>query len=123
MSARPGGGLGTPEGTPDPLEKYRWPLLAVCLGALAVGGLWVVTKNQGTQPVKAPVAPAAAAVPSAAKPTSTSAPTLLLQAMKEELFQLEMDRQQGKISDAEYATAKAALDQTLARAIARAKQT
>jgi len=31
-----------------------------------------------------------------------------------------MDRQQGKISEAEYTTAKAALDQTLARAIARA---
>ncbi len=124
-SARPGGGLGNPEGTPDPLEKYRWPLLAVCLGALAVGGLWVVTKNQGTQPAKGPVVAAAAAPPvqaTGARP-STPTPTLLLQAMKEELFQLEMERQQGKISEAEYATAKAALDQTLARAIARSRQT
>ena len=126
-SARPGGGLGTPEGTPDPLEKYRWPLLAVCLGALAVGGIWVVTKNNGTpagSPSSAPVPVASArskAKPAAAV-SASPAPTLLLQAMKEELFQLEMDRQQGKISEAEYATAKTALDQTLARAIARSKQ-
>ena len=127
-SARPGGGLGTPEGTPDPLDKYRWPLLAVCVGVLAVGGMWVVTKNNGTQGEKA-AAPAAsvATVQPPLKPAATvasaPAPTLLLQAMKEELFQLEMDRQQGKVSEAEYATAKAALDQTLARAIKRTKHT
>ena len=117
-AARPGGGLGNPEGTPDPLDKYRWPLLAVCLGALVFGGLWVVTKNQGPQPASVPaVAPVRSPVSS-----PSSAPTLLLQALKEELFQLEVDRQQGKIPEAEYVTAKAALDQTLARAIARSKQ-
>ena len=120
--ARPGGGLGTPEGTPDPLDKYRWPLLAVCLGALAVGGIWVVTKNQSPAPAKPAVTAPVQAAP-VAGPTTAPAPTLLLQAMKEELFQLEMDRQQGEISEAEYATAKAALDQTLARAIARSKNT
>jgi hypothetical protein len=119
-TARPGGGLGTPEGTPDPLEKYRWPLLAVCIGALAVGGFWVVSKNQATPPAAAAVT---APAPTGAARQPASAPTLLLQAMKEELFQLELDRQQAKISEAEYATAKAALDQTLARAIARSKQT
>ncbi len=39
--------------------------------------------------------------------------------MKEELFQLEIDRQQGKISPDEYTTAKAALDETIKRALAR----
>lgn len=39
--------------------------------------------------------------------------------MKEELFQLETERLQGKISEADYQTAKAALDLTLKRAIAR----
>ena len=43
----------------------------------------------------------------------------LLDGLKEELFQLEMERQQGKISDQEYAKTKSALDQTLARAIKR----
>ncbi len=46
---------------------------------------------------------------------------LLLEAMKEELFQLEIDRQQGKISPEEYAKAKAALDETIKRALARSK--
>lgn len=40
--------------------------------------------------------------------------------MKEELFQLEIERQQGQISAAEYEQQKAALDQTLKRALARA---
>ncbi|MGH9521185.1 MAG: carboxypeptidase regulatory-like domain-containing protein [Terriglobales bacterium] len=109
--ARPGGGLGTPEGTPDPLEKYRIPLIAICLGALALGGFWTVANR------RSPV-PSQAAQPSAT-PAPSQQPTLLLQALKEELFQLELERQQGKISEAEYATAKAALDQTLARAVAR----
>jgi len=116
-SARPGGGLGNPEGTPDPLEKDRWPLLAVCLGAMVVGGIWVVSKNQGAPQ------PASSAAVVAAAPGQSAVPSgsLLLQALKEEIFQLEVERQQGKISEAEYATAKAALDQTLARAIARSK--
>ena len=42
---------------------------------------------------------------------------MLLEAMKEELFQLELDRQRGKVSADEYATAKAALDQTIKRAL------
>ncbi len=45
----------------------------------------------------------------------------LLEAMKEELFQLELDRQQGNVSAEEYATAKAALDETIKRALARTK--
>ena len=47
--------------------------------------------------------------------------SLLLEAMKEELFQLEIDRQQGKVSPEEYAKAKAALDETIKRALARSK--
>jgi hypothetical protein len=46
---------------------------------------------------------------------------MLLQALKEELFQLEIERQQGKIAPAEYEKAKAALDQTLHRALTRTK--
>jgi hypothetical protein len=46
---------------------------------------------------------------------------LLLEAMKEELFQLEVDRQQGTISPEEYAKAKAALDETIRRAVARGR--
>ena len=52
-------------------------------------------------------------------PVTGDRSTILLEAMKEELFQLEIDRQQGKISAEEYAKAKAALDETMRRALAR----
>lgn len=118
-SNRPGGGLGNPEGTPDPLSKYRMPLIALCLGALALGGFWTVA-NRRTPPQTQAATPLPTLPVSA---LSANQPTLLLQALKEELFQLEMERQQGKISESEYANAKAALDQTLARAVARAQST
>jgi hypothetical protein len=43
----------------------------------------------------------------------------MLAVIKEELFQLEVERQQGRIADEEYTNAKAALDLTLKRALAR----
>ena len=59
----------------------------------------------------------AAAVPS---PTVVGPKSsMLLEALKEELFQLEVERKQGKITPADYEKAKAALDQTLERALKR----
>jgi hypothetical protein len=62
-------------------------------------------------------APSGAAFP--APPRDRSA--LLLEALKEELFQLETERHEGKVSAAEYEKAKAALDQTIQRAVTRRK--
>ena len=56
-------------------------------------------------------------IPPAPKPTDRSA--LLLEALKEEIFQLEVEHKQGRISQQEYEKAKAALDQTLERAVKR----
>jgi hypothetical protein len=73
-------------------------------------------------------APAGASAGSARSPRSAATPAgagtidrnvLLLEAMKEELFQLEIDRQQGKVTPEEYGKAKAALDETIKRALAR----
>jgi hypothetical protein len=47
---------------------------------------------------------------------------MLLEGLKEELFQLEVERRQGQISQAEYEKAKSALDQTLERALKREAQ-
>jgi len=44
---------------------------------------------------------------------------MLLEGLKDELFHLEVERQQGRISHQEYETAKSALDQTLQRALKR----
>jgi hypothetical protein len=44
---------------------------------------------------------------------------MLLEALKEELFQLEVEKKQGKVTLDEYEKARAALDQTLERALKR----
>jgi hypothetical protein len=139
MSNRPGGGLGTPIDTPDPLQQYRWWILGGFAIVLAAGG-WVVTKRQtsaatasasasggsAATPVPKPRVTsraAAAAAPALAAPPTASAPAgksaMLLEALKEEMFQLELERRQGKITPSEYEKAKAALDQTLDRALKR----
>ena len=58
--------------------------------------------------------------PQPAAPRGNS--SMLLEALKEELFQLEVEHQQGRISHQEYETAKSALDQTLQRALKREAQ-
>jgi hypothetical protein len=120
---RPGGGIGTPENTPDPLQNYRWYVLGGIALVLAAGAFWMTNRR--------PLATATGAVAVAALRSSTvasrplaSAPSanrngLLLEALKEELFQLETERLQNKISAEEYEKAKAALDQTLGRAMRR----
>lgn len=128
---RPGGGLGAPIDAPDPLQKYKLPILGGFVVVLAIGA-WVVMKRQpataaapaATVPVpEAHVAPRRPA-PVAAPATSTaggsgSKSSLLLEALKEEMFQLEVERKQKRITQAEYEKAKAALDQTLDRALKR----
>jgi len=47
---------------------------------------------------------------------------MLLEALKEEIFQLEVEHKQGVISQVEYESAKSALDHTLQRALKREAQ-
>jgi len=129
----PGGGLGAPTGEPDPLQSFKWYILGFFVVVLG-GGAWFITTRKPpatatasasaalTQPAKSapavrPVRTAPAVAPAA---TPASNGNLLLQAMKEELFQLEIEKQQGKISAQDYEKTKAALDQTLKRALQRA---
>ncbi|MGC2696503.1 MAG: hypothetical protein WA738_12005 [Candidatus Angelobacter sp.] len=104
---RPGGGLGVPNEMPDPLHSGQWLFLGVLSLFLAAGAVYVYTST--------PQSAMAAGVP--AKPQNRTA--MLMEAMKEEVFQLESDRLQGKISPQDYETAKAALDKTLQRAVQR----
>jgi hypothetical protein len=155
----PGGGLGPPIDAPDPLQKYRWPIIGGFVLVLA-GGAFYMTKRQRAalaagdggavdfdapeppQPVTprvsrpAPPPPTRVATPAAAAlaapaPVAAAAPvatvtaprpSMLLEALKEEIFQLEMEHKQGKISQQEYEKAKAALDGTLERALKRDAQ-
>ena len=80
------------------------------------------------QPARAAAAPsyAPATTPNYAPPAAATytpaRPSMLLEALKEELFQLEVEHKQGKITQQEYEKAKAALDGTLERAIKREAQ-
>lgn len=128
--SRPGGGLGKPGEEPDGLAKYRWYILALLVTVLLGGGIWTHERT-----LQESAASGAAALPQAATHTAVGAvsgskaalpvvpPTapsnLLLAALKEELFQLEVERQQGKLAPGEYEKARAAVEQTLQRALNR----
>jgi hypothetical protein len=118
----PGGGLGAPIEAPDALQQYRWYILGGFCLLLALGG-WMVVKRQPVTAVPATSGAANVALRAtpgaAAAPAAKSSSSLLLESLKEELFQLELERKQGKITPAEYEKAKAALDQTLERALKR----
>lgn len=126
----PGGGLGAPEETPDPLHRYRGFILGGLGVLLALGVFYVVTRpkpaatGRSAQPAaagKRAEAKSALAAASAAPHAKTSQNgNRLLEALKEELFQLEIERHQGRISAEDYEKAKAALDTTLSRAAKRA---
>ena len=120
--SRPGGGLGPPIDAPDPLEKYRPYILGGFALALVAGAIYITTRPKlATEPDLGvsiaefpPSSPASPAAPAAAGRSG-----LLLEALKEELFQLEVEHKQGSISQPEYKKARAALDQTLERALRR----
>ncbi len=106
---RPGGGLGTPIDTPDPLSKYKWWI---------IGGLLLLMAGIAGFLVSKPPAPAAAAAPSP-MPNAPVTGGSTLNALKEELFTLETDRLSGKIDETEYAEHKAALETLLKRVLKR----
>ena len=137
---RPGGGLGTPIDTPGPLHKYRWwilsaiGLLLVVAAAFMLRGQPAGTAAVPVEPEPSPLTPtvvtaedtvrAAQPATPAAKPAAgyTAAPagtTGLLQALKEELFALETERVEGKLTEAQYAEVKAAVEVVLRRALSR----
>jgi 5-hydroxyisourate hydrolase-like protein (transthyretin family) len=131
----PGGGLGPPIDAPDPLSQYRWWILGGLAIVMSGGAYLASTRNPrpSTAPAGAtssmidvtlptPAMPPRETRAAAAPAPATSSSNALLNAMKDELFQLEIERQQGQISQAEYEKTKAALDETLKRALARANR-
>jgi hypothetical protein len=122
---RPGGGLGTPldpGGTNDPWAKYKWWILGG-LGLLMAVGAGMMLKTGPAQAVAPSGAGGFAAGPVGIGPAGTgpiaTGPDSLLAAMKEELFALEADRLQGRLSESEYVEQKAALEVVLRRALLR----
>ncbi|HEV2400075.1 MAG TPA: hypothetical protein VGS27_24265 [Candidatus Sulfotelmatobacter sp.] len=136
---RPGGGLGPPTDAPPPLQKYQWWIIGGFAAVLIIGGVIVASRQQAahraarTKPglstmeeaedFEIPVRSAGAAQAVAEAPRlRTQASSKLLEGLKEELFELEVEHKQGRISQQEYEKTKAALDQTLQRALKRESQ-
>lgn len=113
---------------------FGWAVLggfAIVLVALMI---YVGRRRRATSPVSVPFpdlpsplpvdsvvptpAPAPAATLATARPSG-----LLFAALKEELFQLEIEHKQGRISTEEYTQAKSALDRTLEHALKREAKT
>ncbi len=137
--SRPGGGLGPPIDAPDPLQKYRWWILGSFAAALIVGGIFIASRQQAAnrnarsnasglsdieddedyEPAEPLPARAARPMEPRSQPTPRAPSSMLLEGLKEELFELEVEHKQGRISQQEYESAKAALDQTLQRALKR----
>jgi hypothetical protein len=121
--SRPGGGLGPPIDAPDPLEKYRWYILGGFGVVLAVGAIFIARRGRSASVPEFASEVELANLPAPSARSATSGRSgLLLDALKEELFQLEVEHKQGRISQPEYEKAKAALDQTLERALTRGAQ-
>jgi hypothetical protein len=119
-SNTPGGGIGNPIDTPDPLTKYKWWILGG-LGILLVTAAGFFLRKP---PAATTVAPPGGTLPEgfAAYPSFSSLAaknSLLLNAIKEEMFALESEKIHGTIAPEEYAKVKEALETVLTRALNR----
>jgi len=129
------GGLGPPAEAPEPLQKYRWWILGACAAVLLIGGVSIASRQEykarisrgqtDSSSLGIPIQEetnheAAAGAVLEGKRTQSTAKQM--KGIKEALFQIEVGRKQGQISQAEYEKAKAALGQTLHRALQREAQ-
>jgi hypothetical protein len=108
---RPGGGLGTPldkDAERDPWTKYRWWIIGgLGLAMAAAAGLMMRTPS-----------PAQFAVPvGGAVSAATAGGSLAV--LRDEMFAVETDRLEGRLTEPEYVELKAAYDLVLRRALAR----
>ena len=128
---RPGGGLGPPIDAPDPLQKYRWWILGGFAALLIIGGVYIARRQQSTnRALKNPRVNSALTLAtqiegsdkSGEKRSVAPSSTGLMEGIREELFQIEIEHKKGQISQVEYQKAKADLDRTLVRVLKRQVQ-
>jgi carboxypeptidase family protein len=113
---QPGGGIGNPINTPDPLSKYKWWILGGLAILFAAAAAFLLRKPAGA-PTAGGIPDAGAAYPAFSSPAVKN--TQLLNALKEELFALESEKINDAIAPEEYAKVKAALETVLKRALNR----
>ncbi len=141
-SGRPGGGIGAPIDTPDPLTKYKWWILSILTLLLIGASAFLLRKRAdgaladdasigraiATEPIlahaaapRAPTRAAAVSTQVSAKPHVAAPPANadLLSLVKEELFAIESERVSGSLAEEEYARIRVGLEALLKRALNR----
>lgn len=136
-AGRPGGGIGEPINTPDPLSKYKWWILSFLTILLIAASAFFLRKREAVatgveaHPLPAsepnPVPAFARAVAPRTAPitvTALSEPsnTTLLNLLKDEIFAIESERLAGKLSEEEYAPIKVGYDALLKRVLGRVER-
>ena len=129
-SGKPGGGIGNPIGTPDPLTSYKWWILATFALLLTTAAILLLRRRtesiEGATQIAnhVPVELDAIKPPSRSIPVSqpvkavnSSSHTLLLNSLKEELFAIETEKLSGSLSLSEYAEVKVGLEAVLKRTL------
>ena len=127
------GTSGAAQGVPssseprEPSNNSHWYMIGVLVLALVGGGYWLFRMQLGTAPAQSD---STASVPTASKSRNRrssaasaggspgsdgSSRANVLDAIKEELFQLERERVEGKLSQDEYEGSKASLETLLRR--------
>jgi hypothetical protein len=121
QNSSPGGGLGAPTGSPDAMSGSHWYVLGGVAVVMAAFVAWTLRRKshagQREPAVKTAEGVASTLVSereSQAMPSrrqgSAANHDVIMDALKEELFQLETERAEGRISEQEYAATKAGLD-------------
>ena len=136
MPTGPGGGIGEPIATPDPLTKYKWWILGGIFLLLAMVAGFLLRKPAAVATAGGPpIAPPDIPTPRQSRPmaTATHAPAAsfapaapanlgshnatLLHVLKEEMFAIESEKLSGALSPSAYAEQKSALEIVLKRAL------
>jgi hypothetical protein len=104
-----------PIARPDPLERYRWYVLSGFALLLGAGAIYFTRRSRGVTVIRSSPSDRQRLARAPAAPAASN--DLLLGELKNELFQLEVEHKQGRISQPEYERARASLDRTLNRAV------
>jgi hypothetical protein len=128
---KPGGGIGNPIGTPDPLTSYKGWIFG-SLALILIAAAFYFLRKPGFLKAGAIAHPESAAIeskpfsfapqpPAPSRTQQVHSPVTgneaLLNSLRDELFELEKDKLSGAISLHEYEESKAGLEAVLKRAM------
>lgn len=119
---QPGGGIGAPIDTPDPLTKYKMWILGGLFLLLTAAAAFLLRRPRGTKSAAEGGNPrsggAKASVPVSSFSSSSEKAALLI-TLKEDLFALESEKLSGTLKPEEYIGRKTAMEKVLRKTLNR----